>query len=188
LHTNGLFLITKPEKVGSILGPLLFLIHINDLDTNISDDMGIKLTLFADNTSILITGKDMQNLTYNLNTISKRILSCFDKNRLITNKGKSLALGFHHKLNIVFPHIVLKDRQFTSTSETKFLEVWLSDTLNWDFHMQNLIIKLSKLHFALKTIKSFVNKIVKSYIFSFNVEIFWGHYRNFKKVFKLKKN
>jgi Reverse transcriptase (RNA-dependent DNA polymerase). len=33
---------------GSILGPFLSLIHVNDTDTNISNDTGIKLTLFAD--------------------------------------------------------------------------------------------------------------------------------------------
>jgi hypothetical protein len=42
---------------GSILGPLLFLIYMNDTDTNISDDIGIKLTLSAEDTSILKTGE-----------------------------------------------------------------------------------------------------------------------------------
>jgi hypothetical protein len=51
---------------GSILAPLLFLLYINDIDTNITDNRSIKLMLFADDTSILITGKDVQDLTYNL--------------------------------------------------------------------------------------------------------------------------
>jgi hypothetical protein len=84
---------------GSILGQLLFLIHMNDIDTNISYDIGIKLTLFADDTSILITGKDTQDLTLNLDKINKSILPWLDNNRLIINKDKSLALGFHHKIN-----------------------------------------------------------------------------------------
>jgi hypothetical protein len=65
---------------GSILGPLLFLIYM-DIDTNISDDTGIKLTLFADDTSILITGKDIQDLTSDLDKINKSILPWFDNNR-----------------------------------------------------------------------------------------------------------
>jgi len=40
---------------GTILGLLLFLIYVNDTKTNISNDTGIKLTLSADDTSILIT-------------------------------------------------------------------------------------------------------------------------------------
>jgi hypothetical protein len=81
------------------LGPLLFLIYINDTDTNITGGRGIKLTLFVNDTSILVTGKDIQDLTYNLDEINKSILPWFDKNRLIINKGKSLTLGFHRKLN-----------------------------------------------------------------------------------------
>jgi hypothetical protein len=71
------------------LKPLLFLIYINHTHTNITDDRGIKLTLFADDTSILVTGKDVQDRTYNLDEINISILSWFDKNRLTTNKGKS---------------------------------------------------------------------------------------------------
>jgi len=37
---------------------LLFLIYVNNIAYNISHDMGIKLTFFADDTNILITGKD----------------------------------------------------------------------------------------------------------------------------------
>jgi hypothetical protein len=64
-------LIQYGAQQGSILGPLLFLIYINDIDTNITNGRGKKLTLFADDTSILVTGKDIQDLTYNLDEINK---------------------------------------------------------------------------------------------------------------------
>ena len=65
------------------MGPLLFLIHVHDIDTNVSKDIGIQLTLFADDVSILITGKDTQDLVLRLDRISGNILPWFDKNRLI---------------------------------------------------------------------------------------------------------
>ena len=82
------------------------------MDTYIRKDIGIKLTLFADDTSILIPGKDTQDLIFSLDRISGNILPWFDKNRLIINKGKSLALCFHHKSNkyVVFRDIILKDK------------------------------------------------------------------------------
>jgi hypothetical protein len=92
-----------------------------------------------------------------------------------------LALGFHHKLNkhVLFPDIILKDR-------------WLDHNVNWDFHVEKLVIKLSKLCFAIKTIKSFVNEnIVKTMYFAYMHSslkygiLFWGNVRNHKKVFKL---
>jgi len=61
------------------LGLLLFVIYVHDVDTNIS--------------------KDTEDLTFSLDRISGNILPWFDKNRLIINKGKSLALCFHHKSN-----------------------------------------------------------------------------------------
>jgi hypothetical protein len=105
------------------------------------------------NITTSITGKDIQDLTLNLDKINKSNLPWFDNNRFIINKDKSLALGFHHKVNkhIIFPDIIMKDRQITCVSETKFLGVWLDYNLYWDFHMGKLVIKLSKLCFAIKT-------------------------------------
>jgi hypothetical protein len=109
---------------GSVLGPLLFLIYMNDLDSNVNENTGIKLTLFVFDTRILITGKDMQDLTLNLDKIIKSILPWFENNRFVINKDKSVALGCHHKLNKhkVFPDIVLKDRQITYAPEPNFWE------------------------------------------------------------------
>jgi hypothetical protein len=61
--------------------------------------------------------------------------------------------------NIVFPDIILKDGQITYT-QTKFLGGWLNHNLNWDRHAENLSKKLSKLYFAIKTLRSSVNKKV----------------------------
>jgi hypothetical protein len=178
---------------GSVLGLLLFLIYMNQIDTSINNDIGVKITLFVDDTSILITGKDMQDLTLNLDKTIKSILPWFENNRLIINIHKSLALGFHHKLNkcIVFPDIISKDRQITYATETKFLAIWLDHNLNWDLHTKKLVIKLSQHCYVIKTINSFVNKnIVKIMYFAYMHSflkygtLFWGDARNLQKVFK----
>jgi hypothetical protein len=75
----------------------LFIIYVNDTDTNVSRDIGIKVKLFADDTSILITGQNTHDLIFSLGTISGSVLPWLDKNRLIINEDKSLTLGFHHK-------------------------------------------------------------------------------------------
>ena len=107
---------------------------------------------------------------------------------MIINEDKSLALEFHHKSNkhIVFPDII--ERQWTYISEIKFLGVWLDHNLNWDCHMENLMVTLSKLRFAIKTIKSFVNKYtVQNMYFAYLQSslkykiLFWGNSRNLKK-------
>jgi hypothetical protein len=87
-------------------------------------------------------------LIFNLDRINGSNLPWFDKNT--DHEEKSLALGFHHKSNkyTVFLDILLKDRQVT-LSEIKFWGIWLDLNLNWDFHMENLIVKLSKFCFAI---------------------------------------
>ena len=123
---------------------------------------------------ILIMGRDIQNLIFNLDTISWSILPWFDKNKLIINKDKSLAFSFHHKWNkhVIFPDIILKGRHIMYVSGITFLGVWLGHYLNWDCHVENLIMKLSKLGFAIKTIKSFVNKnIVKTMYFAYYIHL-----------------
>ena len=60
------------------------------------------------------------------------------------------------------------DIQIAYVCETNFLGVWLDNNLNWDFNVEKLVIKLSKLCFAIKAIKSFVNKnIVKPMYFAY---------------------
>jgi hypothetical protein len=89
------------------LGPLLFLIFINDLDVSVTDVKGANLTLFADDTSILVNGNDMGDLAFNTDASLKNIFSWFDNNRLLLNNEKSLAIGFYHKtIKILYSKIL----------------------------------------------------------------------------------
>jgi len=74
-------------------------------------------------------------------------------------------------------------------SKITLLGVWLDHYLNWDCHVENLIMKLSKLGFAIKTIKSFVNEnIVKTMYFAYLHSslkygiLIWGNSSNLKKI------
>jgi len=64
---------------------------------------------------------NIYDLIFNLNGIKGSVLLRFDKNKLIINKEKSLALDFHHKSNkhIIFYNVILEDRKVTYVSEEK---------------------------------------------------------------------
>jgi hypothetical protein len=57
-------------------------------------------------------------------------------------------------------NMISKGGQITYASETKFFGVWLNRNLYWDLHTENLLKKLSKLCFDIKTLRSSVSKNV----------------------------
>jgi hypothetical protein len=61
---------------GSVLGPLLFLLYINDITENVQ---GAKMVLFADDTNLLITGKDESDLQYKIINVMKQLEIWFQK-------------------------------------------------------------------------------------------------------------
>jgi len=77
---------------GSILGPLLFLAYINDLPLNIQE---AKLVLYADDTNILVTGKDEEAQQAKLSSVMKQLEVWFLKNNLIINTTKTVTMSFH---------------------------------------------------------------------------------------------
>jgi hypothetical protein len=77
---------------GSLLGPVLFSLYINDLPLNITR---AKIVLFADDTNILVSDEDKNNLQYKLNNVMTEIQTWFTLNNLVVNTGKTLAMSFH---------------------------------------------------------------------------------------------
>jgi hypothetical protein len=77
---------------GSVLGPLLSLLYINDITENVQ---GAKMVLFADDTNLLITGADEEDLQYKIKNVMKELNTWFEENKLIIYFGKTFAMSFH---------------------------------------------------------------------------------------------
>jgi hypothetical protein len=70
---------------GSILGPILFLIYINDLP----EASLLKSLLFADDTALLASGKNVDEFTHFVNTEFKKIIQLFNFNKLSLHPEKN---------------------------------------------------------------------------------------------------
>jgi hypothetical protein len=113
---------------GSILGHILFSLYINDLPLNVT---GTKIVLFADDTNILVSDKNKNNLQRKLNKVMAELHAWFILNDLVVNIEKTLAMSFHTTQNKepLFPHIAFAGRDIPYNTETKFLGIYIKENM-----------------------------------------------------------
>ena len=128
---------------GSILGPLFFILYINDLP-NVSQL--IELLLFAGDTSIFYSHSNPNTLESVLNNELKNIEVWLRCNKLSVNVKKTTYLilkPWQKKCNHNFS-ISLGDQLLTQTNATKFLGVYIDEHLTWKDHISYLCKQISK--------------------------------------------
>ena len=131
---------------GSILGPLLFLIYINDI-TNCSSVLN--LVLFADDTSAFVFGKNYYDLFHTMNLELCHLSCWFQVNMLSLNIKKSnymLFKSYRTRVPESFnPILTIDNTQLCRVSRVKFLGVIIDENLTWKAHVQHVLNKVSKI-------------------------------------------
>jgi len=125
---------------GSILGPLLFLLYINDLST-VSKLM--TFIMFADDTNIFITGKNVSNLTHVVNSELHSLSIWFSANLLSLNIKKTNYILFGNK-KLPDITIMINNEKISRAFQTKFLGIIIQANLKWDVHINSVANKISK--------------------------------------------
>ena len=128
---------------GSILGPLLFIIYINDLPYVSSLTQSL---LFADDTSIFCYHKDANHLVSIVNNELAKIVNWLKVNKLSLNLTKTNFMIFHprqKKVNVNVP-LTLENTVIKQVMETKFLGVLIDQHLSWKPHIDFVSKKISK--------------------------------------------
>ena len=135
--------ITCGVPQGSILGPLFFLLYINDI-ANVSKL--VDLILFADDTSIFFSHKDLNYLNNALNRELRKLSDWFIVNKLSLNLTKTKFMIFKPRQKTRHPDVqlALNNRSIEQVNETVFLGVILDETLYWKSHISHVANKISK--------------------------------------------
>lgn len=130
---------------GSILGPLLFIIYINDLTLYYND---IHTIIFADDTNIFYSHKDISILETHVNRQLAEINTWFKCNRLSINTSKTFYLVFTSNIRKQTNHdmkITLDNKNISKAESIKFLGIYIDQFVNFKTHIDELCKKLSKL-------------------------------------------
>jgi hypothetical protein len=120
---------------GKVLGTLLFLLYINDLPNAIIQNA--TPILFADDTSIIITGRDPHKFQDDLDTTFCQISEWFQLNSLSLNISKTHFIQFSSKsLNDSDINITYKNNYISKENDLNFLGLNINNTLSWKIHIE----------------------------------------------------
>ena len=134
---------------GSRLGPLLFIIYINDITKDLESD----ILIFADDTSLLASGNDPAETAAIINRDLIKITEWAQKWRVTFNAGKSKDIIFSGKTLNNSPPIIFDNKIIERVNEHKHLGIYLSSSLDWSRQVHEMCSKASKKLSILRSVK-----------------------------------
>ena len=165
---------------GSILGPLLFLIYINDINKACPHS---KVLLFADDTSLVETDKNIEVLSDRVASGVECLTDWFKCNKLTLNVNKTVNVCFS-----------LREMEREEAVGAKFLGVLVDPTLRFEAHVDYLAQRLLKSIFLLKSLARVLpgTSLLQTFHAVFqSVSVYailaWGHSSQAGRIFALQR-
>ena len=144
---------------GSILGPLLYLIYVND----IANSTQANILSFADDTSLFLSHSNINSLYQIANIEINNLFNWFCANRLSLNAKKTkyiITRSPHNKCDFSDQNLYINNVALTRVGNncdeesTKFLGVYIDEFLTWKHHVKHVNNKISRSLFMIKKVKN----------------------------------
>jgi hypothetical protein len=128
---------------GSILGPLLFIIYINDI---VNSSALFKFIMFADDTNLFASNKNLDMLIKEVNSEMDKVSDWLKINKLSLNIKKTNFILFHNRQKRITSEVkvLINGNIIERVVFTKFLGVLLNENLTWSHHISLVLNKVSK--------------------------------------------
>ena len=146
----------------SILGPLLFTIHFNDVHTPLQST---SIIIYADDTVIFTAAKDLESIQRHLSEDCHNLSSWFRDNELVLNlkKGKTecMIFGTAKRLNALNGRqlaLTVNGTLINTTSSYKYLGVNLDSSLNLESHFDKMYKRAAGRFNLLRRIRPLIDK------------------------------
>ena len=127
-----------------MLGPLLFLIYMNDITDGIESD----ILIFTDDTSLFVCGSDSAQTTEIL-----RISDWATKWKVRFNATKTKSIIFSKKVLNDSPQLMLNDNYIDLVNQHKNLGLYLSSSLDWTEQNSDVCLKANRKISVLRSVK-----------------------------------
>ena len=130
--------VTYGVPQGSILGPLLFLIYVNDRQYV---SHLLQPIMFADDTTLFCAERDIKKLFQTVNNELQKISRWFFSKNLSINVTKTKYYFFHKpskrdNIPLALPKLYIDNNQIQRSESIKFLAVFLDENLTWKEHIK----------------------------------------------------
>ena len=155
---------------GSVHGPLLFLIYINDLHNAIKFST---VHHFADDTNHLVSNSCIKKIQDQINLDMKYLCKWLKANKISLNASKTKVLIFRHQNKPIMYRkksedklsIKIDGKKIEPSSNVKYLGILSDSFLNWNFHIDELSTKLSCAVGMLAKIRHYINEKTLSVVY-----------------------